>query len=229
MTPKFDSLNEGIMDTIKPAIAAGAMSIGSIPTDSAVAGEPRPDPQQKVEVGAQNVDIEMMKRHLFRYYHYLMSQENAGRTGRNPKTGRWFPHKSAEGGLRTLGYGHKFSTQAEQDAWYKKNPKGMTDHEIGKLMVTDIQEHSARALKYIDNIYGKGTYIKLPIDSKLMLIDMEYTPGLSKFPKFAKAVVNGDWKTAKAEYKRYMGKKELARRNNAFFNLFLKDKKTKVR
>ena len=52
-----------------------------------------------------------------------------------------------------------------------------------------------------------------------------YTPGLSLFPKFTKAVAKQDWKTAYKEHKRYYTRDgkvtEMVRRNNAFAQLYL--------
>jgi hypothetical protein len=60
-----------------------------------------------------------------------------------------------------------------------------------------------------------------------ILVDYNYNEGLSKFPKFVKAVVTKDWETAKKEYKRYAGGKELTDRNTKFYNKFLSNKSNK--
>tara|TARA_R110002050_G_scaffold40822_4_gene99398 strand:- start:2109 stop:2747 length:639 start_codon:yes stop_codon:yes gene_type:complete len=203
MTPKFDRLVED-MD-------ASPKDVG------------QQQPPAKVAV-AQHPDNVLMNT----FYRYLMDQENAGMTGYNPKTKMWFPHNSVEGGTKTLGYGHKFPTDAIQKKWYKDHPKGISTPEVLKLLQDDVTVHALRAKANVDKMTKDGTWMKLPVDSKLMLLDIEYTPGLSKFPKFVKAVTTGNWTgnklSADKHYKRYTKGRELTRRNNAFFNLFLRNK-----
>ena len=160
-----------------------------------------------------------------KFYKYLMTQENDQNAGYNSKTQRWFPHGSPERGLPTLGYGHKFASKKELDQWKKKYPQGMTSAEIVKLFHQDVIDHFNRAKNQTDKLLGAGTWDKLPFESKLMLTDYEYSPGLSLFPKFNKAVAKQDWKTAYKEHKRYYSRDgktiEMVRRNNAFAQLYL--------
>ena len=45
------------------------------------------------------------------YIKFMKDIENAGRTGF--KNGKWYPHKSPEGGMPTIGYGHKIKSKSE--------------------------------------------------------------------------------------------------------------------
>ena len=100
----------------------------------------------------------------------------------------------------------------------------MTQDEIEQLLVHDIVVHAQRAQRYVDSHFGKGGWVKLPQDSKDMLTDMAFIPGIEHFPTFTKAVVNNNWLTAKQEYSRHSGGAPLKRRNAAFFTTFLQNK-----
>jgi len=155
-------------------------------------------------------------------FNYLISQENHRAKGRN-RSCMWFPHKSYEGGLPTLGYGHKFATSQEYDMWLRQYPDGMTQEQIEQLLINDISKHAARGRQYVDSRFGGGVWNKLPQNSKDMLTDMAFNPGIEEFPTFTGAVVSNDWGLAKQEYSRRSGDIPLARRNNAFFKTFLQN------
>ena len=216
MTPKFDNtVNENMKGLGLAALMAlqqGDAGAVDVNKTTKTYDTNKPD-----AVLAQNQLISQFRE-------YLKAQENDALAGWNSKTKRWMPHKSVEGGTRTLAYGHKFPSAAAQKQWYKDNPTGITNDEAEQLLTNDINEHIVRAKGVVDSKHGKGTWDKLPFESQLMLTDYEFNVGLTKFPTFTKAVISNDWDTAKKEYKRYTGKKELTRRNNAFFNLFLKNK-----
>lgn len=216
MTPKFDNtVNENMKGLGLAALMAlqqGDASAVDVSKTTKTFTPNKPD-----AVLAQNQLIS-------RFREYLKTVENSVMKGWNPKTKRWMPHKSVERtGMQTLAYGHKFDDAKEQADWYRANPNGITMDQAEQLLTNDINEHILRAQKHVDRRFGKGTWNKLPLESQLMLTDYEFNVGLSIFPTFTKAVVFNDWDTAKKEYKRYTGKKELGR-NVAFFNFFLKNK-----
>lgn len=215
MTPKFDNtVNENMKGLGLAALMAlqqgnaGAVDVSKTTKTY--------DPNKPDAVLAQNQLISQFRN-------YLKTVENSVMRGWNPKTKRWMPHKSVEPGTRTLAYGHKFPSAAAEKKWYEDNPTGITMDQAEQLLTNDINEHILRAQKHVDGRFGKGTWNKLPLESQLMLTDYEFNVGLTKFPTFTKAVVFNDWDTAKKEYKRYTGKKELGR-NVDFFNFFLKNK-----
>ena len=56
-----------------------------------------------------------------------------------------------------------------------------------------------------------------------MLIDFAFNLGtLREFPNFTQAVIGNNIPVMRAEYHRYSGGKPLTRRNNIFYNTFLK-------
>jgi len=184
------------------------------------------DPGQQQPPAIVQQAVHPSQQLMNNYILFLKGQENDAKAGWNPKTKRWMPHKSVEGGTQTLAYGHKFPSADAQKQWYKDNPRGITEQQAVQLLYNDISAHALRAKAIVDKVYKPGTWMKLPVDVKLMFTELEYNPGLSQFPTFMKAVISNNW-TGKADsadkqYTRKTGKKSLTRRNNAFYNLFLK-------
>jgi hypothetical protein len=64
------------------------------------------------------------------------------------------------------------------------------------------------------NISKAPKYDELPNTVKELLVDYSYNTGVTKFPKFFKALIKGDKETALKEYTRYTGKTKLGRRND---------------
>jgi lysozyme len=118
-------------------------------------------------------------------------------------------------GLLTIGYGHTGTDVKIGDT--------ITEEEADTKLKEDIKIHFQRAKEYVTNNYPNKVD-SLDLEQWEMLTDYAFNPGLNKFPKFAKAVVNKDWTEASKNYKRYYGGKELFLRNTQFFNNFLSDK-----
>jgi GH24 family phage-related lysozyme (muramidase) len=120
-------------------------------------------------------------------------------------------------GVLTIGYGHTGpdvkpgDTISEEDATIK--------------LKKDIDIHFDRAYQYVSTNYP-GRENKLNLEQWEMLTDFAFNPGLSKFPKFAKAVLYKNWNLAVKEYKRYFNGEELTGRNREFYEMFLMDKDT---
>lgn len=153
------------------------------------------------------------------FINYIKSVENA--QGIGYKDGKWFPHKSPEGGLPTIGYGHKIKDKHELE----KYNKGVSDSEITTLLKHDLEVAKERVYKDIKSMFN----VNIPLSEKQeqILIDYAFNLGsLHGFPKLTRAVLNKDWDTVKQEYKRSFHtasgeKKELQRRNLLFAKNFL--------
>ena len=179
------------------------------------------------------------------FIEFIKSVENPNRIGF--KNGKWYPHQSPEGGLPTIGYGHKL-THDEVDTF----SRGIDDKAVLELLKRDLmraqdvvhKEHKHWVIKRIKKLQQKfpnndfyknlkptDPVFKLDADQLNMLTEFVYNlGGLKSFPTFTDAVFSKDWKTAKMEYKRsYSDKtgkrKELVARNDAFFKTFLANKK----
>jgi GH24 family phage-related lysozyme (muramidase) len=119
-------------------------------------------------------------------------------------------------GVVTIGYGHS----ENRDPNVKMGMKIPETKAISYLK-NDLKTDESNVKKYVAE---KFPGYKLDDEQIQMLVDYNYNVGLSKFPKFVKAVVTKDWETAKKEYKRYAGGEELVDRNTKFFNKFLANK-----
>ena len=154
---------------------------------------------------------------------YMMNAENAATKGR--KNGIWTPHKSPEGGLPTIGYGHKIQTTNELIR-YKKT--GISDKDAIKLLSSDLIEANKKVHDYIKKRYN----IKIQLTQKQeeMLTEFAFSVrgGLGSFPNFTDAVLRNDIDTMRKEYERKFTpkgeteKKSLVRRNNLFYDRYLR-------
>jgi len=144
----------------------------------------------------------------------LKEVENAKRTGF--KNGAWFPHKSAEGGTRTVGYGHKLSKEEEKGNYIVLpngkvidfDNRGLNDEEINTLLDADIQKHKSVAATQWNN-FQKTPFSSLSPIYQATLTEIAFNIGTLKnekgkwgWPSLAKGILNDDLETVKAEIMR---------------------------
>ena len=154
------------------------------------------------------------------FINFMKNLENDNKTGFHK--GKWYPHKSPEGGRPTIAYGHKILTYKEE----KKFASGIDDREATKLLIKDLVEAKEKVHKYIREKYK----VNLILDQKQTEILVEFTfnlGGLNKFPKFTDAVLRKNWDKAEKEYKRHYRTpsgevKELSRRNSLVYGRYFK-------
>lgn len=150
------------------------------------------------------------------FVNYMKMAENGAKKGFDTKTNMWYPHKSVEGGLPTIAYGHKIKNKHE----LKILKKGISDSTAQTLLHQDLEKAKKNVNSYIQRVY-KVNLILTPKQEQ-MLIDFAFNlGGLDQFPKFTDAVLRDDVEKMKKEYKRYSDGEELGR-NQLFFNTFLK-------
>ena len=206
---------EGLKDVIKKASAAAAIGLGS------AAGEWTPmftnmnaaEDKLSIERPIGYIDPKQDRDFVV----YMKSAENAAKEGF--KDNRWYPHPSYEGGTDTIAYGHKLGK-------VEKYPKGIQNSEAENLLKRDLMN----AENIVKIKVGEKTYNDLDNKQKQMLIDFSFNLGpnfMKEFPKFVEGVLMDDIAVMKKEYKRYSKGKELTRRNDLFFDLFLKDRQFK--
>jgi len=148
------------------------------------------------------------------FINFVKNIENANRVGY--QNGKWYPHKSYEGGLPTIAWGHKIKSTNE----VRQLMKGLTDSQAEKLLRDDLEI----ARKEVDN-YMKSLGVNIPLSQKQleMLTEFAFNLGsLKKFPKFTRAVLNQDWETAEKESLRYSKGQPLTRRNELFRKRYFK-------
>ena len=144
-------------------------------------------------------------------------------------------YKSPEGGLDTIGIGHKLTqTEIDNNAVHGFDLDTLTKEQARAILKKDLPEYKSMLKADLKNNY-KNYKMKQPIDydtldpkRQEMLLDFTFNlGGLKKFPKFTEAVLKGDMATAKKEYKRKFTDdkgvtKELKDRNEQFYNTYLK-------
>lgn len=161
----------------------------------------------------------------------IKEMENEGKTGFDRKTQRWKPHKSPEGGLKTIGYGHKLKLGETHLANVPQ-----TNTEIEQLLMKDLVNHS-RLVKDAYNKYIRTTYESqdqnlfdsLDQKMKLLLIEKFYNGGtIDGWPKMLKHIHDKNPEAALIEARGKWRRKGEApqwdtRRNNIRENYFKKE------
>ena len=153
------------------------------------------------------------------------------------KTGKGktpFRYESPEGGLDTVGLGHKLTQdEIDSNSVYGFDLDTLTKEQAKEIFRRDLTKYEKMLKSDLKTNYKKYE-MEQPIDydtlnqkQKEMLLDFTFNLGsLKGFPKFTEAVLKGDMDTARKEYKRYYkenGKnKEVKDRNEQFFETYLK-------
>jgi len=153
---------------------------------------------------------------------FIKAVENPAQVGK--KGDVWFPHDSPEGGLPTLGYGHKLTLEENEDqlVYCINILHGCSDEEIDEILEEDIKAASSVAEKCVPE------FNTLSETKQDMLIEFAFNLGygLKQFKKFIKALIDDDWDTVKKEYKRFYRTpdgqlQEVKHRNEEFCKYFL--------
>lgn len=143
---------------------------------------------------------------------YIARVENSVKAGF--KNGKWYPHKSFEGGSDTIAYGHKIQPGENFSG-------GITQEQALELLKKDLAVAADRARQIVNKIYGPNSWERLDNKRKEMLVDFAFNGVLTKFPNFLQGVVLNLPKQMKAEYKRFSKGRELIDRNNQFAQRYL--------
>ena len=141
------------------------------------------------------------------------------------KTGTGIRQESPEGGLDTIGYGHKLTAEEiESGKVYGYDINTLNKNQANNILLRDLEEKN----KILNNKLGTA-YTDLDPKRKQMLLDIQFNVkgGIDSFPKFTEAVLDNDVNTMQQEYKRYFKDKqgeyqELAR-NKQFSSFFFED------
>jgi len=199
-------MDNGAWDTIDLTKVSDAQSLAQGVDATLDWHRKHPHHKYKKAEGGYMSPLDLNPKTLKRYKKDLMIQENADRSGYNEEKGLWFPHESVEGGLPTIGYGHKLTSAGQYS-------KGLTDKQVLDLLDKDIKEHEQNAKRIVDEKYTKGTFDKLSQDKQMLLTDYSYNGVLSKFPTFTEGVVYDDRPKMLEQYKRYTDGTPLKKRN----------------
>jgi hypothetical protein len=93
------------------------------------------------------------------------NSKNNPKGGYNKGAGKWFPHRSLEGGADTIAYGHKIKKGEDFS-------KGITDNEAERLLEKDIREKIRFAQTKMKNFDGMPLTIKIAVVNALFRGDM---------------------------------------------------------
>jgi LysM repeat protein len=111
--------------------------------------------------------------------------------GWNNKKQRWFPHKSPEGGLPTIAYGHKLTPSDVSSNRFKN---GISDSDAKELLKNDLFAASLKAARLVPD------YKKLPINVRQGLINAAYRGEIKSKHNTIKLMNAGKWSAAAEEY-----------------------------
>lgn len=142
----------------------------------------------------------------------IRQQENGVRAGWKEETGKWLPHPSAEGGLPTIGYGHKFATQEEADAMVASG--GITEEQALTLFQEDMNVAESRAKKAYEANYKDRKWDSLDALGKLMLTEIAFNTGtliengVYNWPTLTKAIHDKDYGVASSQLNRTYTRKD---------------------
>lgn len=149
--------------------------------------------------------------------------------------GEEFRHDSQEGGLDTIGFGHKLTPKENKtNVVYGYNLSEINEstppEKVLEIANDILQKDLAKAEQILIKTHG-DKFTKLDRRRKQMLIDFQFNVKNFKnkdvFPKFKAAIFAGDEKTMKKEYKRAFksgGKWKSLGRNKDFKEMFLEKK-----
>ena len=153
------------------------------------------------------------------FLNYIKTAENEALL----KTGMKLRHKSGEGGLNTVGYGHKLTeTEDAIGEVYGYKLDTLTKEQADDILLRDLEKRN----QLLINKLGKA-YTNLDPKRKQMLLDIEFNVGDAPgvFPNFTEGVLQNKIDVMKKEYERKFTDskgvtKPLTRRNKLFNEFF---------
>ena len=228
--PKPVEEDQGIVEKIMDLVASpvyGADVIENAPVYYDAFGNVVSQPETEVLMSRQAQIVDPVDD---RFTNYIERVEGFKTDkGKTP-----FRYESPEGGLDTVGIGHKLTQdEIDSNSVYGFDLDTLTKEQAKEIFRRDLIKYERMLesdLETNHKKYGMGQpidYDTLNQKQKEMLLDFTFNLGsLKGFPKFTEAVLKGDMDTARKEYKRYYkenGKnKEVKDRNEQFFETYLK-------
>ena len=145
----------------------------------------------------------------------LKQVENGSKKGYKEGIG-WKPHKSAEGGTRTIGYGHKLSPQEDKGNYIELpdgdivelSNRGLTDEEVNMLLQADISKSKKIAAKQWNDSQDISFESLDPVKQNVLseivfnIGTLNNKSGKFGWPSLAKGIKNDDQDLIKKEMMR---------------------------
>lgn len=159
----------------------------------------------------------------------IVREENVKlvKNGYIPELNAWQPHKSVEGGAKTIGYGLKLGphNQAVLDELERnksdKYPNGYISDAFALQQSANLlrDEYEPLAKKYWNSTFKDDSWNNLSPKMKSIILDYQYNVrrGIKAFPKLMRAIHDKDYDGIKANYKRYDDKKRELGRNKGIY------------
>lgn len=159
----------------------------------------------------------------------IVREENVKlvKNGYIPELNAWQPHKSVEGGAKTIGYGLKLGphNQAVLDELERnksdKYPNGYISDAFALQQSVNLlrDEYEPLAKKYWNSTFKDDSWDNLSPKMKSIILDYQYNVrgGIKAFPKLMRAIHDKDYDGIKANYKRYDDKKRELGRNKGIY------------
>jgi hypothetical protein len=137
--------------------------------------------------------------------------ENNANVGYDPITKRYVAYDSVEGGEQTIGDGLKLYPN---EAWTKLyNRQGyLTKQQHDDFINARIRKDIEATRRFYDTTNNDvGAFDRLSPEMQAWLIDYNYNPGITQFPKLVKAIYVDDKDSIRKESARTVGGKPLGR------------------
>lgn len=155
------------------------------------------------------------------FFDFICSVENAPL--KNTKDPKYIVHDSPEGGLKTIGYGHKLNVMEKTlRAVYGMDIDLLSEDQCQHILAVDLSDVQ-RSLSQTVPAWEKRS-----LRQQEMLTDFQFNLGsvAGVFPKFYAAVLSRDLDTQRAEYERKYRDSErrwhpLKERNKLFYARYL--------
>jgi GH24 family phage-related lysozyme (muramidase) len=207
--------------------AAASDVIENAPVNYDAFGNVISQPETEVLMSRQAQIVDPVDDRFINYIERVEGYETG--KGKTP-----FRYESPEGGLDTVGLGHKLTQdEIDSNSVYGFDLDTLTKEQVKEIFREDLIKYEKMLKSDLKTNY-KEYEMEQPIDydtlnqkQKEMFLDFTFNLGsLKSFPKFTEAVLKGDMATARKEYKRYFENdkgevKEVKDRNEQFFKTYL--------
>jgi len=201
--PETDERLEGLQPVEEAAVEEAPVEeapVEEAPQPAEEAPVPAPvveEPKEKpFQISTDSAEIEPVESSFFET---IRSEENSTanpRGGFDKQTNRWHPHKSFEGGAKTIAYGHKLTKEEQKsgkimigDTYYDL-AYGLTENQAQRLFKQDFQVAIGNAEKAI----GAQKWASMSRKNQLLAGEIQFNVrgGVKKFKKFIKAATSPD-------------------------------------
>jgi GH24 family phage-related lysozyme (muramidase) len=160
--------------------------------------------------------------HVYDFIKEMEGDMNAQRKLGSFRRGRFYLYNDAAAHT-TIGYGHKLTAEELRSGVFRN---GLTPEQADKLLKEDVRKAARAASEH----FGAEGWEMMSQEQKDAAIDHAFNlgpTGLKRFPRWSKALREGDWKTVRKEAKRHYKNSRtkewvaLSKRNAAYDAMFV--------